>query len=181
MIRTPPNRRGLLAPATLLLALASIWPAASQEKRGEIEIERAWTRATGPTAQTAAAYVAIRNRGRVPDRLISAASPEVRAVELHDTTMDEGIMRMRPVQGGVVIPPGGNLRIEPDGGGKHLMLVGPKHAFGRGERVPLILTFERAGDVRVEMTVEAAGARRPAAEGGGHGHGDHAPGTRPGG
>jgi periplasmic copper chaperone A len=60
------------------------------------------------------------------------------------------------------------------------MLIGPRHAFGLGERVPLVLTFEHAREVQVEMTVEAAGARRPAAESG-HGHGDHAPGARPGG
>jgi copper(I)-binding protein len=125
--------------------------------------------------------VAIQNRGAAPDRLLSASSPDARAVELHETPMDGGVMRMRPVQGGVAVPPGGIARLEPDGGGVHLMLVGPKHAFGRGERVPLTLTVARAGDGRVEMTVEAAGARRPAAEDSGHGHGDHAPSIRPGG
>lgn len=88
-------------------------------------------------------------------------------------------MRMRPVEGGVAIPPGAVVRLEPDGGGTHLMLVGLTHPFARGERVPPMLTFARAGDVRVEMTAEAAGARRPAVAGGGHG--DHAPGDRPGG
>jgi periplasmic copper chaperone A len=169
-------RRRLPATAALLLAAALVQfrPAAAQEARaGAIEVERAWTRATGQTAQTAVAYLAIRNRGAAPDRLVSASSPEARGVELHDTTMEDGIMRMRPVQGGVTIPPGGSLRIEPDGGGTHLMLVGPRRAFARGERVPVVLTFERAGDVRVEMMVEAAGARRPATQD--HHHGSHTP------
>ncbi|MCO6416133.1 copper chaperone PCu(A)C [Siccirubricoccus sp. KC 17139] len=173
-----------IATVALLVALASAppLPAASQPPGGStIEVERAWTRSTGPTAQTAVAYVAIRNRGTAPDRLVSASSPEARVVEMHETTMEGGVMRMRPVQGGVAVPPGGVVRLEPDGGGVHLMLVGPRHAFGRGERVPLTLTFERAGNVSVEMTVEAAGARRPAAEHGGHGHGDHTRDARPGG
>lgn len=172
-------RRLLAVWMVLLLAAAPSWSAAAQEARGSaIEIERAWTRATGPTAQTAVAYVAVRNRGAAPDRLVSASSPEARAVEMHETTMEGGVMRMRPVEGGIVVPPGGLVRLEPDGGGVHLMLVGPTRAFARGERVPLTLTFERAGGVQVEMTVEAAGARRPAAEGG-HGHGEHTPGSRP--
>jgi periplasmic copper chaperone A len=157
MPRTRPSRRPLVS-AALLLTAAPFWPTASQEAR-------AGTRATGPTAQTAVAYVAVGNGGTAPDRLVSASSPEARAVEMHETTMESG----------VAVPPGGVVRLEPDGG-VHLMLVGPTRAFARGERVPLTLTFERAGDVRVEMTVEAAGARRPAAGGG---HGDHAPGGRP--
>ncbi|WP_431269255.1 copper chaperone PCu(A)C [Dankookia sp. P2] len=178
MTREPPRRRLLLAVAALLPILAPLRPSAAQQPSGSvIEVERAWTRATGPTAQTAIAYVALRNRGAAPDRLLSASSPDARAVEMHETTMEGGVMRMRPVEGGVAVPPGGIVRLEPDGGGVHLMLVGPTHPFARGERVPLTLTFERAGDVRVEMTVEAAGARRPAAAGGGHG--DHAPGGRP--
>ncbi|NOG73633.1 copper chaperone PCu(A)C [Roseicella sp. DB1501] len=180
MIRTPPRRRLLLATAVLLPILAVLRPAAAQQPSGPaIEVERAWTRATGPSAQTAVAYLAIRNRGTAPDRLVSAASPDARVVEMHETTMEGGVMRMRPVQDGVAIPPGGVVRLEPDGGGVHLMLVGPRHAFARGDRVSLTLTFERAGDLRVEMAVEAAGARRPAAGGGGHG--EHMPGGRPGG
>lgn len=176
------NPRFLPMNAVLVaLATATLFsPAVAQEGRdGPIEVERAWTRATGPTARTAVAYVAIRNHGAAPDRMLSAASTKAHAVELHETTMEGGVMRMRPVESDVTVPPGGIVRLEPDGGGVHLMLVGPTHSFDRGERVPLTLTFERAGDVRVEMTVEAAGARRPTAAGGGHG--DHAPGGRPGG
>jgi periplasmic copper chaperone A len=94
-------------------------------------------------------YLAIRNRGAAPDRLLSASSPEARVVGMHETSME--------------------------GGGAHLMLAGPKRAFGWGEHVPLMPTFEHAGEVRVEMTVEAAEARCPAT---GSGHGDHTPPAR---
>jgi copper(I)-binding protein len=105
--------------AALLLALAPTLPAVAQEPRDGIEVERAWTRATGPTARTAVAYVALRNRGTAPDRLVSASSPEARAVEMHETTMEGGVMRMRPIEGGVAVPPRVVVRLEPDGGGVH--------------------------------------------------------------
>ena len=66
MPRTRPSRRPLVS-AALLLTAAPFWPTASQEAR-------AGTRATGPTAQTAVAYVAVGNRGTAPDRLVSASS-----------------------------------------------------------------------------------------------------------
>lgn len=169
------SRRRLPTAAALLLILSStpsLLVTAQQPPGTLVEVERAWTRATGASAQTAVAYMAIRNRGTLPDRLVSAFSAEARAVELHETAMEHGVMRMRPIQGGVTLPPGELVRLEPDGGGMHLMLVGPTRAFARGERVPLTLRFERAGDVGVEMSVEAAGARRPAADGG-HGYGTH--------
>ncbi len=68
-------------------------------------------------------------------------------------------MRMRPLPAGVALPPGETVMLEP--GGVHLMLVGPVRAFERGQRVPMTLHFERAGEIRIELIVESAGARRP--------------------
>jgi periplasmic copper chaperone A len=64
---------------------------------------------------------------------------------MHVTTVEDGAMRMRPVRGGVVVPPGGVVCLEPDGSATHLTLVGPKHAFGRGGDVPLTLTLSALG------------------------------------
>lgn len=134
--------------------------AAAYAQPGDIAITQAWTRAVGATAPTAAGYLTLRNRGATPDRLVSAETPAARAVEIHEQRMEQGVMRMRPLPDGVPVPPGETVTLGP--GGTHLMLVGPTRALARGERVPLTLRFERAGQVRVELSVEAAGARQPA-------------------
>lgn len=152
---------GAASAAALLLAL----PAAAHDYRtGDIAVGHPWTRATAPGAPTAAGYMTLRNEGSVPDRLLSASSPMARVVELHETSVADGIMRMRPLPSGVVIPPGDTIRLEP--GGLHAMLVGPTASFVRGTRIPLTLRFERSGEVAVELAVEAPGAR-------GFDHGGH--------
>lgn len=147
--------RSLAAPA---LALAAVIPAANAQQ-GDVAVSAAWTRAVGATAPTAAGYMTLRNHGTVADRLVGAETPAARSVEIHEQRMDDGVMRMRPLPDGILIPPGETATLGP--GGVHLMLVGPTRALARGERVPLTLRFERAGEVRVELTVEAAGARQP--------------------
>jgi copper(I)-binding protein len=61
---------------------------------------------------------------------------------------------MRALSGGVAIPPGATVKLEP--GSYHLMLVGPKRAFRAGERVPITLNFQLAGAVKTEFAVQMA-------------------------
>ena len=149
--------RTILA-AALAVSLAHPARAQNQIAAGVVVLEP-WTRATTASAATAAGYMALRNDGSQPERLLSAASPLARAVELHETRMDGDIMRMRQLDGGLVLPPMSTVRLDP--GGTHFMLVGSAHAFKRGERVPLTLRFEHGGEVNVELQVEAPGARGP--------------------
>jgi copper(I)-binding protein len=76
-------------------------------------------------------------------------------------TMAGGIMRMRPVPGGLPIPAGQTVKLEPNG--YHLMLIGPKRPFKVGDRIPATLRFQRAGAVKVEFDVLAAapGSEQP--------------------
>ncbi|WP_426960365.1 copper chaperone PCu(A)C [Muricoccus radiodurans] len=151
------HRRNLLGATGMLLGL-SAGPVLAQEQRaGDIVVSRGWTRAVPNGAPTAAGYLTLRNEGSAPDRLLSAASPMARSVELHATSMVDGVARMRPLAAGVPIPPGETVRLEP--GNIHAMLVGPSGSFARGGRVPLVLRFERAGEVAVDLSVEAPGAR----------------------
>ena len=158
---TQPMRRILLCVA--LLAATSSISAAADYPVGEIVVGTPWTRAVGAAAPTAAGYMTFRNEGSAPDRLLSASTPMARTVELHEATLTDGIMRMRPRPAGIVLPPSETVRLEP--GGLHAMLVGPTVAYLRGTRVPLTLRFERSGEVTVDLVVEARGARSPAHEG----------------
>lgn len=173
-MKNPARRLLLLAAASLVAAgtrPASAQPVAGTGERraggGGVVVERAWTRAVAASSPVAVGYMTLRNEGPAPDRLLSASTPLARAVELHESTLDGGVARMRPLPEGVPLPPGAAVRLEP--GGAHAMLLGPARAFARGERVPLTLRFERAGAVAVELTVEGPGARQPSTASGGDG------------
>ena len=114
----------------------------SQDKNA-IGIENAWSRATPPGAKTAVGYMILRNGSDKPDRLVGASSPVARKVETHVTLRDGDIMRMREVKG-YEVPAGGVYELKP--GGAHLMLVDIKHPLKAGDKVPLTLRFEKAGE-----------------------------------
>ncbi|WP_232478700.1 copper chaperone PCu(A)C [Roseomonas rosulenta] len=149
---TSMTRRGALGAA---LALAARPAAAHDYAAGDMAILHPWTRAAGANGN-GAGFLGLRNGGAQPDRLISAATPIARAVELHSMERDGDVMRMRPVRD-IQVAPGQTVELRP--GGFHIMLIGLTAPMQQGARVPLTLRFERAGEVQVELAVEAAGAR----------------------
>ena len=130
--------------ALFLLALLAS-PALAQ-----VEIENAWARATPPGVETAAGYMTIRNKSSSPDHLIRAASPLAARVEMHVHLHDGDVMRMRQVKS-YDIPPNGSRELK--SGGAHLMFVDIKRPFKEGEKIPVTLRFERAGEMKVEFRV----------------------------
>ncbi len=128
----------------LLLALVAS-PAIAQ-----ITVSDAWTRATAPGAKIAAGYMTLRNASKTPDKLVAASSPAAQKVETHVTVKDGDIYRMREVKG-YDIPAGGTFELKP--GGAHLMLVNVTAPLKEGDKVPLTLRFERAGEVKTELHV----------------------------
>jgi copper(I)-binding protein len=148
--------------AIALFALAAICAepvSAQQVKAGDLVIDHAWSRATPGGADVGAGYLTIENRGSTPDKLIGASTPTAAKVEVHEMAMDNGVMTMRPVQGGLSIPPGRSITLAP--GDHHIMLMGLKAPFKEGDKVPLTLQFEKAGTVDVMLDVQAIGAQQP--------------------
>jgi copper(I)-binding protein len=117
------------------------------------EVEHAWARASAGT--TGAAYLNISNRGTEPDRLLALSTPVAEKAELHESKMDNGVMKMRPL-GPITIAPGQSAVLKP--GADHVMLIGLKQPLKAGQKFPLTLKFEKAGDVQVTVQVERAGA-----------------------
>ena len=141
------------------LAAAYAAPACAQSYRvGALVVTEPWIRATPPGAVTAGGYLTITNRGATPDRLLSVDTPAAGHVEMHQMSMTGGIMRMRPIAGGLAIAPGQSVVLTPSGE-RHLMLVDPKHALRLGEHIPAVLHFAKAGAVRISFTVRAIDAR----------------------
>lgn len=151
--------------AIFAAVILSVLPAAAGAQDatiGSLAIDHAWSRATPPAAKTGAGYLTIENKGSADDRLTGAAiDPTLAdAAELHSMTMDNGVMRMRPVEGGVVLPAGQTVALAP--GGIHIMLMGLKAPLKEGQTLPLALTFEKAGTAMVDLEVGKAGASAPA-------------------
>ena len=121
----------------------------------QVEVEQAWSRATPGSVRIAAGYMVVRNKGAAPDRLVSASSPLAERVETHVHIRDGELVRMREVKG-YDIPANGRFELKP--GGAHLMLINIKAPFKEGDRIPLTLKFERAGEVRTELSVGKPGA-----------------------
>jgi len=130
-------------------------------KVGALEIDHPWSRAVPKGATVAAGYVTIKNTGNEPDRLISGSTPVAGKFEIHEMSMDKGVMRMRPVQGGVVIKPGETLELKPQS--FHIMMTGLKQPIEKGKPFKGSLVFEKAGEVAVDFAVEGVGASPPAA------------------
>lgn len=117
-----------------------------------------WTRATAARAPVGAGYLVIRNTSDTPDRLLSVATPAAADAQLHSMDFANGIMRMRPIAGGVAVPAHGEARFAP--GGNHIMFIGLKRPFVAGTHLPATLRFARAGTMAVRFTVQPPGADR---------------------
>jgi copper(I)-binding protein len=128
---------------------------------GDLVVESPWARES--VTRTGAAYLTVRNGGDADDRLIGVSSEVADRAELHASDMQDGVMRMRPVEA-VEVPAGGEAALEP--GGVHIMLVGLKAPLDEGGSFALTLVFENAGEVEVVTTIEDIAHR-----GAGHDHG----------
>jgi copper(I)-binding protein/uncharacterized protein YcnI len=153
--------RDIAHPAPVLRLIAAAQPATSTSHymAGDIMIEQPWAPATPRGAATAVAYMTIMNHGTSADTLLGGTSP-VGKLDIHQMSMANGIMSMRPVPGGVTLPPGSTITLNAQG--YHFMLSGLKAPLTEGARVPATLIFAKAGQVPVELSVAAIGARAPA-------------------
>jgi protein SCO1/2 len=98
-----------------------------------------------------AVYLTLRNDGARPDTLLAVASDASARGSLHDMERADGQMRMVPMQGGLVIPPGETVSLAP--GGRHGMLEGLERELEPGSTLNLILRFARGGTLAVPARV----------------------------
>lgn len=141
------------------LKLAAAAAAASTVKVGDLVISAPWSRATPGGAKVAGGYLTITNTGSAPDRLVGGSFEQASRFEVHEMSMKDGVMTMRPVSGGLQIAPGQTVALAP--GGYHLMFMDLKQPLKEGEKVKGTLTFEKAGSVAVTFDVRGIGAGAP--------------------
>ena len=131
----------LIAVGVCALVLSS--PAAAQ-----VKVEGAWARPTVPGQPVGGGYLTLRSVGA--DRLLGGSTPVADRLELHSMVMRGNVMKMRQLDA-IALPAGQSVKLEP--GAQHLMLVGLKAPLKVGDKLPLTLKFEKAGEVKAEMTV----------------------------
>ena len=124
-----------------------------------------------PGAKVSAGYLEITNKGKVPERLIGVSSGFAKKSELHSIEMVDGVAKMRPVMGGIDIPPGGTVKLKK--GGFHLMFMKVSGDVDVGQLRPVKLLFEKAGTIEVEMIVMDPADLDDDGDHSSHGSGDH--------
>lgn len=137
----------LAAVSLFLVALA-----ACQSGENSIELQAAWAPEAPSVAQNGIFYVTIVNNSEADDRLLGAASDACATAELHETYENEnGLMGMRYLPDGLVIPAGETVLFEV--GGLHIMCLDKTADFNAGSHFPLTLTFANVGVLTVEAEV----------------------------
>jgi periplasmic copper chaperone A len=144
-------------PAPVLQLIGDTSKTETVIKSGDLLIMQAWSRATPNGAPVAGGYLRITNTGSSPDHLLGGSTPAGTSIEVHEMSMKDGIMTMRPIDGGLEIGAGASVELKP--GGNHLMIMGLKSALREGDHVPITLTFEKAGAVTLDLIVRAMNAQ----------------------
>ena len=166
--------RGLaVAVALAVVELAPVSAPAGDYDVGKVHIAQPWARATPKGASTGAGYMAITNNGTAPDRVSCVSSDASAQCQIHTMTVEDGVMKMRPVEAGLEIKPGETVTLKP--GGVHVMFLGLKQPLQQGKTVKTTLKFENAGTLDLDLPIAAIGAAAPGVPAGGgtmmQGHG----------
>jgi periplasmic copper chaperone A len=156
------ERLGFISMAcAAFLAALFVAPARAEEVQlGDLVISQAWSRATPGGAKIGAGYLTIENTGSVADRLMGGSGDVAARIEVHEMAMSNGVMTMRPLDKGLAIEPGKTVKLAP--GGYHLMLIDLKNPLKQGDKVSLMLEFEKAGNVKLSLDVMGVGSQGPA-------------------
>lgn len=137
---------------SLLAGTFSTAAQAQEYTEGNITIDHPWSRPTPPGVPMGVGYMAITNHGDSDVIFTSATTPRAKNVSIHESTMKDGTMSMRPLKDGLAIPAGETVELKPHS--YHLMLEKLNGPLKEGESVPLRLTFDGALDMNVELNVE---------------------------
>ncbi len=157
--------RNLLAAAMLALAPAPVLAhadqtapasAAAEVKVGDLVLSQGFGRATRPGAPVGGGFLTITNNGKEPDTLVGASSPVAGHMEVHEMTMQDGVMKMRELADGLPIPAGKTVVLKP--GGYHIMFMQLKAPLVEGKTVEVTLKFAKAGEVTLPLAIMAPDA-----------------------
>jgi copper(I)-binding protein len=146
----------ILAVALLLILVGAA--TAHEFSSKDITVSHPWARATPGGVTVGGAYFEVKAAPGPGDRLIGARSAVAGSMEVHSHSIENGVAKMRRVDG-LPIKGGESVVLKP--GGYHVMLLDLKKPLKEGDLLKFTLSFEKAGDIEVEATVEPIGAKGP--------------------
>lgn len=153
--------RNTLVVATAMALLAPAAFACESWTVGNLTVTHAWSRATIGADRPAVFYVELVNAGAENDALVGIKTPAAAMPMLHETVVTDGVASMPHVMS-IPVPARATVELAP--GGYHGMLMGLTAALAEGDRFPVTLTFERAGDVTVDVEVVSMRGSGPTCE-----------------
>lgn len=125
---------------------------------GDIMVKDPYVRSSTPTSVTGAAFMGLMNQGAEDDTLLAASSEVAGRIELHTHIQDaNGVMKMIHIEDGITVPAGGMHMLQR--GGDHIMFMGLTEPLVQGQEITVTLTFEKAGEIEVQIPVDHA--RKP--------------------
>lgn len=138
----------------ITLCVAAIQSAtASDKKTATIEISHPYAKAPLNNARVTGGYLTIKNIGPKDDKLIGVKVDFAQKAEIHEMKMDNDVMKMREIKGGLLIPAGQSSILV--SGGKHIMFMGLNETLKDGDKRKAILVFENAGEIEISFSFES--------------------------
>ncbi len=138
------------------LALPALFSLAITAMAQTVEVQDAWARATVQGQKATGAFMKI--TASADTKLVSVSTPIAGVAEVHEMKMDDGVMSMRAVAGGLALPAGKAVELKP--GGYHVMLMDLKLSLQKDSTIPLTLVFKDAAgkETRTELSVPVSTA-----------------------
>ncbi len=119
-----------------------------------LSISRPWARTSPTEAGFAGGYFTVTNKASEADRLVGAESPVALKIEIHGIKVVGAGITMKPMEKGIGLPPDTAITLKPRG---YHLWIELKAPLAQGQKVPVTLTFEKAGTQSIELAVEAPG------------------------
>ena len=130
----------------LTLLLIASWACCA-----DLAVTSVWSRATLPGQEAGAVFATITG-GAADDRLVSASCPFAAVAEIHEHAAGpDGVMQMREVAGGLVVPASASVLLKPRS--YHIMLIGLKQPLIKGTPLAVTLVFRDRGPVSLQADV----------------------------
>jgi len=124
----------------------------------EVTVTEAWVRGTVPAQKATGAFMKLKSADEA--KLVGAASPAAKIVEVHEMSMKGNVMQMRAVDA-IALPAGKVVELKP--GGYHVMFIDLVKPLEKGASVPIMLTFVGKDGKKVTQEVKAE-VRSPSGE-----------------
>jgi len=152
------SNKGALATLAAAILMTGDWAQAASPQ--SLRIDAPWARETAAGQRDGGGFMVITNDGSKADQLVGASSPASEEVQIHTVQLEQGMMRMRELPGGIPVPAAGRVELKP--GSLHIMFIKLNHPLKAGEQVPVTLKFRDAGEKTVTFEVRSVAAMQPA-------------------